>query len=110
MVIHTATAIQAVHIHLLLFGFILLLIYFLLNVGGCDCWTAAVTEPGEIFFGLVGPFISLTSFSGNCGAKFSKRLSGKGTHLFAYRIPDEHIGDPETAVMYCQQPQDLTVD
>jgi hypothetical protein len=28
--------------------------------------------------------------------------------LFAYRIPDGDIEDAETAVMYCQQPQDLT--
>jgi hypothetical protein len=60
------------------------------------------------FLWLTGP--SLTIFSGNGGAKFSKRLSGKDTHLSAYRIPDEHIGDPETAVTYYQQPQDLTVD
>jgi hypothetical protein len=55
-------------------------------------------------------FPSLTSFSGNGGAKFSKSLSGKGTHLFGYRIPDDYIGDPEAAAMYYQQPQDLTVD
>jgi len=59
---------------------------------------------GEIAIWIAIP--SLASFSGNGGAKFC----GKGTHLFAYRIPDEHIGDDETAVVYCQQPQDLTVD
>jgi hypothetical protein len=59
---------------------------------------------GEIAIWIAIP--SLTSFSGNGGAKFC----GKGTHLSAYRIPDEHVGDAEIAVMYCQQPQDLTVD
>lgn len=53
-------------------------VYFLVCLS-LDCWRNSWGQPGEIPFGLLDPFMSdpfmsLTPFSGNGGAKFSKRV------------------------------------